>query len=53
MSERLTLYGGVTWNVFTSTEEDGEDFAPWSVYDSKSGGTWVRMWPGVMIGFRL
>ena len=53
VGERFTLYGGVTWNVYSSSKNDGEEIAPWSVYDKKSGSTRVRMWHGFLIGVRF
>ena len=48
----LVLFAGPTLNVYTSTDSDGSDLAPWSVYEASPGGTFVRIWPGFAAGIR-
>jgi hypothetical protein len=53
LRDDLSIYGGVSFNYLVSTLNDGSDVAPWSVYDDKKGGEWVRFWPGFLLGVRF
>ena len=53
LSNGLTLFAGPSFNFWLSGKSDGSDIAPWSVYDRKSGGKWIRLWPGLTAGIRF
>ena len=53
LSNGLTLFAGPSFNFWLSGKSDGSDIAPWSVYDRKSGGKWIRLWPGITAGLRF
>lgn len=49
----VAFMAGPTMNVYVSTDDDGSDLAPWSVYETQSSDAFVRMWPGFNAGFRF
>jgi len=49
----MKLFAGPSLNIWVSKDNDGSGIAPWSVYDTKSGGTWIRIWPGITGGIRF
>ena len=52
-SKGIITFIGPTFNIWVSKRNDGSEIAPWSVYDKKSGSTWIRMWPGIIAGIRF
>jgi len=48
----ISLFGGPTLNVWVSEEQE-QDFTPWTVYDKKHNGKYVRIWPGIILGLRF
>ncbi|MCE5271979.1 hypothetical protein LLH00_11950 [bacterium] len=53
VGERICLALGPSLNYFYSSLNDGADIAPWSVYDSRGGGRFKRLWPGLSAGLRF
>ena len=51
--QRLALYAGASLNVFVSQLNDGSHLGLESVYDTREGDTWVRMWPGFTVGIQF
>jgi len=50
---RVCLTLGPSLSYFYSSLNDGADIAPWSVSDSRSGGRFKRLWPGLSAGVRF
>lgn len=53
LSPHVAIFGGPTFNIFVSDDVDGSDLVPWSVYDTETDGTHVRLGPGVTLGLRV
>jgi hypothetical protein len=50
---RISVFAGVTMNVFVSQFNDGSHIAYGSLYEETGGDTWVRMWPGFVAGVQF
>ena len=52
---RISVFAGLTFNVFVSDVSDGENIATASFYDSvnDTNDRWVRMWPGFVAGVQF
>jgi hypothetical protein len=59
LTNSLSIYGGVSWNVFVTNEEDAEGMytssgiVPWSSYSRINRNCLVEMYPGLNIGIRI
>ncbi|MFW5973243.1 MAG: hypothetical protein ACOCTG_04560 [Bacteroidota bacterium] len=53
VSRHAAIFFGPSFNVYASTEVNGDEIAPWSVYDTRSDDTFVSLWPGFNIGLRI
>jgi hypothetical protein len=49
----VSVFAGLTLNVFVSQVNDGSHIATGSFYDHEGTDTWVRMWPGFVAGVRF
>ena len=49
----LSVFAGLTLNVFVSQLNDGGHIATGSFYDYEGKDTWVRMWPGFVAGVQF
>ncbi len=59
LTENITAFGGITWNVHVSDIDDEEgnpvnsSIVTWSAYDRTHNNTNVKMYPGFTVGIRL
>ncbi len=49
----MSLFAGVTLNVFVSEVNDGDHIGVASFFDYDGNDAWVRMWPGVVAGVQF
>lgn len=52
---KLAITAGPTINVYYSKERDGADlpFYDATIYSTRSGDWWVRIWPGFAVGIQI
>ncbi|MFC1718725.1 hypothetical protein ACFL6S_34050 [Candidatus Poribacteria bacterium] len=53
VNPKLSVFAGLTLNVFVSEVNDGDHIATGSFYDHDGDDTWVRMWPGFVAGVQF
>jgi hypothetical protein len=54
ITDSLSLFAGVTLNLFMSRRDDGEELIPWAISSSRSNnGVWTKLWPGFLAGIRF
>ena len=53
VNPKLSVFAGLTLNVFVSEVNDGEHISTGSFYDHEGDDTWVRMWPGFVAGVQF
>jgi len=49
----ISVFAGLTLNVFVSEVNDGSHIATGSFYDHEGKDKWVRMWPGFVAGVQF
>ncbi len=52
---KLAIMAGPTFNYFVSETRDGSDLPIFdaTIYSTKSGDNWIRIWPGFIAGIQI
>lgn len=49
----ISIYAGPTFNSFRSNENDGSEYALWTISEDKEGDTWTRTSIGFVLGMKI
>ncbi len=55
IGERFSVFAGPTLNCWVSDAENGSEVSLYDlpIYDTRSGETWIRVWPGFNVGIQI